>query len=112
MKPLLSLPINIDDLLHGKAVESERLEFTAQVTAQVAKLAGVVTRERSRGELMHSLDLNDRMHFSNEYLQPAIAVGLIDMAVPDKPTSRFQKVRLTEKGRAWLAQQRKRGGAA
>lgn len=34
-----------------------------------------------------------------------LRIGLIAMTVPDKPRSRLQKYRLTEKGRAWLADQ-------
>jgi hypothetical protein len=30
--------------------------------------------------------------------------SLIEMTVPDKPNSRLQKHRLTDKGRQWLAQ--------
>jgi hypothetical protein len=29
---------------------------------------------------------------------------LIELTIPDKPQSRNQKMRLTEKGKAWLAQ--------
>ena len=51
---------------------------------------------------MDSLSLKDRMHFMNEYIQPSLDGGWIEMTIPDKPKSRLQKYRLTEKGKALL----------
>jgi len=59
--------------------------------------------EMTRFELMGVLHLRDRMHFAREYLLPTLHTGLIEMTIPDKPNSRLQKYRLTDKGRAWLA---------
>lgn len=71
---------------------------TGQVTPQVEKLIGVLQEEMTRGEIMSAMDLRDRMHFFKEYLQPALKSGLVEMTIPDKPRSRMQKYRLTEKG--------------
>ena len=54
----------------------------------------------SRQEMMDSLGLKDRNHFADNYLQPALAAELIEMTLPNKPTSSKQQYRLTEKGRA------------
>lgn len=55
---------------------------------------------------MRILELRDREHFRLEYLQPALNAGLIEMTIPDKPTSGLQKYRLTDSGRAVLARTR------
>ena len=77
-------------------------QVTLQVTPQVEKTVRFVQGEMSRAELMESLDLKDRMHFSQEYLFPALDAGVLEMTIPDKPTSSKQKYRLTEKGRTLL----------
>ncbi|MFO7598231.1 MAG: cell filamentation protein Fic, partial [Candidatus Desulfacyla sp.] len=45
-----------------------------------------------------------RKSFRERYLKPALTDGLIEMTIPDKPNSRLQKYRLTDKGRQWLMQ--------
>ncbi len=52
---------------------------------------------------MSLLDLRDRMHFAKEYLRPALEAELIAHTIPDKPNSRLQRYRLTDKGRTLLA---------
>ena len=50
--------------------------------------------------VFYTADLQDRKSFRERYLQPALALGLIEYSRPDKPNSRLQKYRLTELGRA------------
>lgn len=54
-------------------------------------------------ELMAIAGRVDRTKFRQQVLNPLLAEGLVEMTIPQKPTSRLQKYRLTEKGRAWLA---------
>jgi hypothetical protein len=61
--------------------------------------------EMSRKALQATLGLLDRKSFRERYLKPALTDGLIQMTIPDKPNSRLQKYRLTDKGRLWQAQQ-------
>ena len=71
---------------------------TPQVTPQVSDLLKVMDGEMTRQEVQDKLELIDREYFRTGYLRPALAAGVIEMTVPDKPNSRFQKYRLTPKG--------------
>ena len=81
------------------------MEVATEVTMEVARLLPLCTVPRSRQELQHSLALRNNEHFRKAYLVPALASGLLEMTIPDKPNSRLQKYRLTQKGRTWLASQ-------
>ncbi|MEX2442819.1 MAG: Fic family protein [Alkalispirochaeta sp.] len=81
-------------------------QVTPQLTPQVGELLAVVTGEMGREELQTALGLSDRKSFRERYLAPALNAGLIEMTVPDKPTSRLQKYRLTVRGHQWLAEHR------
>jgi Fic family protein len=74
-----------------------------QVTPQVGELLAAIQGEMGREALQATLGLSDRKSFRERYLKPALADGLIEMTIPDKPNSRLQKYRLTDKGRQWLA---------
>ena len=53
---------------------------------------------------MDAVGLKDRKHFADVYLQPSLEKGLLEMTIPDKPQSSKQNYRLTERGRALLAE--------
>ena len=77
-----------------------------QVTECVDRLIVAVQRETSRAGLQAALKLRDRRSFIDTYLKPALEAGLIEMILPDKPTSRNQRYRHTSAGEA-LARQLK-----
>ena len=79
-------------------------QVSPQVTPQVGELLAVIQGEMGRETLQSALGLSDRKSFRERYLKPALADGLIEMTIPDKPNSRLQKYRLTDKGRQLLAQ--------
>ncbi len=54
-------------------------------------------------EIRQAFGLKDRRRLRDTYLEPAIREKLIEYTIPEKPTSRLQKYRLTEKGRALLS---------
>jgi ATP-dependent DNA helicase RecG len=57
----------------------------------------------SRAELQLAVGLKHEEHFRDAYLKPAIALGLVEMTVPDKPRSSKQRYRRTAAGAAWSA---------
>ena len=88
---LIRLPI------HERA-ERSAPQVTPQVTPQVERLIVAIQGEMLRAHLMHALGLKDRMHFTNDYLQPALDAALVEMTIPDKPRSSKQRYRLTNLG--------------
>lgn len=84
-------------------------EYLRQIPALSQKVAGEVKRlltslktAMTRRQIQEQLGLRHDEHFRLSYLQPTLVAGLIEMTIPDKPTSRLQKYRLSAKGRAWL----------
>jgi len=51
-----------------------------------------------RDEIQSALDLKHRENFRDTYLNPSIEEGLVEMTIPEKPTSSNQTYRLTKKG--------------
>ena len=66
---------------------------------EVQRMLAALNGDMTRGELMDALGLNDEKHFRENYQQTGIALGLIEMTIPDKPRSSKQKYRLTERGK-------------
>ena len=79
-------------------------QVSPQVSPQVKELLAALQGEMGREALQSALGLSDRKSFRARYLKPALKAGLIEMTIPDKPNSRLQKYRLTDKVRQWLAQ--------
>ncbi|MBM4044299.1 MAG: DUF4062 domain-containing protein [Planctomycetes bacterium] len=102
-------------LTHGFVVTLRRRtgevipQVTPQVTPQVDLPVEVLVRLLSQtgalpnAEIRARLGLKDRKHLHDRYIAPALGEGFIEHTIPDKPRSRHQKYRLTDKGRAWLA---------
>jgi ATP-dependent DNA helicase RecG len=72
---------------------------TDPVTDPVKNLILVMDKEYSISELMTFLNLAHKPNFRKNYLQPAIELGIIEVTIPEKPSSSKQKYRLTQKGK-------------
>jgi ATP-dependent DNA helicase RecG len=98
-------------------------QTTGQVTGQVDPVTDPVTDpvgdpvnrivlalaagEMAPSTLWERLGLKHRPTFRENYLRPALAQKLIERTIPDKPNSRLQKYRLTNKGKALWAKIKK-----
>ena len=56
----------------------------------------------TRIEIQRALELKSRENFERRCLKPALAEGMLEMTLPDKPNSRLQKYRLTQAGKKLL----------
>ncbi len=79
-------------------------QVTGQATPPVEVLARLLEQagELGNSEIRTRLGLKDRTHLRERYVAPALAEGIIEPTIPDKPNRRLQKYRLTAKGRTWL----------
>jgi len=78
-------------------------QVTKQVTKQVAAVLQAAIEPAPRELLQEAVGLQNREHFRQAYLEPLVTGAWLERTIPDKPTSRLQKYRLTPKGREWLA---------
>lgn len=60
-------------------------QLTGGVTGEVECLLLVTRGEMKRIELQEALGLRHEDYFREAYLVPALAAGLIEMTIPDKP---------------------------
>ncbi|MFC2100830.1 PT domain-containing protein [Bacteroidota bacterium] len=71
---------------------------TGQVTEYSRRVILVVSGELKRSEIQDALELKHRETFMENYLNPAITQGFVEMTYPDNPNHPYQKYRLTAKG--------------
>lgn len=95
-----------------------RVSSTAEVTDQVRDQVGTKSglsqdqveilrlcrEERPLLDLMSAVGRHNRTKFRDGVVRPLIQAGLLALTIPDRPNSRLQKYRLTEKGRRSLGE--------
>jgi len=71
-------------------------QVTGQVSGQVATaLADFFREPRNAKDIQAALGLPHRETILNHYLTPLLKAGILERTIPEKPTSRLQKYRLT-----------------
>ena len=90
----LMLEIILDTLKETTVVVKAEKDGTDKLSPSVQKLLDAMgDEELSAAEIMDRLGLSHRPTFRTNYLNPALDQGLIEMTIPDKPSSRNQKYR-------------------
>jgi len=96
---LFRLIINVPEYGAKPAASSEAAQVTPEVTPEVSRLLLVLKDEMDRLSLQSALGLKAEKNFRLLYIRPALDLGVIEMTIPDKPTTSKQKYRLTDQGK-------------
>jgi len=91
-----------------KAREAQlKAQSGAQSQAQSERILFILSRsEASASELLSELGLKSKTGYLKRDIKRLMDENLIEYTIPDKPISRLQKYRLTEKGRQLVATMR------
>ena len=84
-------------ILYRPSTDQVPEEFRT-TSIEVKNLIKVVDGEMSRKDIQDALELRHAGNFRDNYLDPAIAEGIIEMKYPGNPNHPKQKYLLTEKG--------------
>lgn len=72
------------------------------VSKMLISIINAPTAEVEFNDLSGTTDRSSRRKYLRNVIKPALEAELIERTIPDKPTSRYQKYRLTDKGRNLL----------
>ena len=105
----IRLPLAKDQVapqVTGEVTPPVTLPVTLPVTPPVKRLIDLLGEKGKlgAGAIREALGLKDRTHVWNTYIVPALEAELIEYTIPEKPNSRLQKYRLTDKGKEWVEQ--------
>ena len=74
-------------------------------STEIVVLHHVRADPASRADLMAALGITNQTRAFRRHIEPLLIAGLLERTLPDKPTSRDQRYRITELGRVTLARQ-------
>ncbi len=79
-----------------------REQLVTKSVTKIIELIDFLATEKSREEIFRFLEIDNQAKNFNTNIKPLLEYGIIEQTVPDKPRSRNQKYRLTEKGKKLL----------
>ena len=81
-------------------VTSDPVMVTSDPVIQLLKVFG--DEVLSPAELRKRMGISHRTYFRKHYLNPALGLQFIELIIPDKPNSKNQAYRITQKGKEVL----------
>lgn len=105
-----SAPSRHQDKAHEAQDEAQDEAHVLLTPIEIGLLAACATTSRAIHELLGVAGYTSRTGNFKRSMEKLLQGDLLAMTSPEKPTSRFQKYRLTEKGQALLAELEKQGG--
>jgi len=87
----------------GRHPEEAPAGTKSGLSGDQVELLRQVQSEQSIPSLMAAAGRANRTKFRDQILNPLLDAGLVEMTIPDKPTSSKQRYRVTERGRRILA---------
>lgn len=96
VNPQVTPPVIDQDNVAGGLLLSDQVLALLNVMLSEGELNK--TKRFKREILQSLLGLSDKKSFTQRYLKPALTDGLIEMTIPDKPTSRLQQYQVTTSG--------------
>jgi len=70
-----------------------------KVITRIITILEFCNEAKTKKEILSKIGLSTQTKNYKQIIEPAIKADLLEMTIPDKPNSRLQKYRLTEKGK-------------
>ncbi|MBK4995425.1 transcriptional regulator [Pseudomonas sp. S37] len=94
------------DQVRAKSAVEEPVGIYLSLHQEQITLLLKMKNDHSAAELMAFVGRSNRSKFRDQVLSPLLKLGLVEMTIPEKPSSSKQRYRLTAAGRALNAEQR------
>lgn len=72
-------------------------------TKQVWSILKLAAEPSEMRQLQETVGETNKRRFALKYIKPLISIGWLEMTIPDKPTSKLQRYRLTIQGKHILS---------
>ncbi len=72
-------------------------------TKQVWSILKLAAEPSEMRQLQETVGETNKRRFALKYIKPLISIGWLEMTIPDKPTSKLQRYRLTTQGKHILS---------
>ena len=103
-----TFPVHVQAKIKGKQGQARVTgevtgEVAGEVTGEVLKFLAILNSPLTRVEIQKALGLKGQANFRDRYLGPSLVLGVVEMTLPEKPNSRFQRYKITDKGRQLIS---------